>query len=105
MGYTSDTVPNCVPEYYREQEEERGRRFDLAMQRRAHYLENRRKLDEAVRAGLPILDFGGYGSCGGCPKADDDTATDDEDDIGRVICGDPACPEHMKHQDKEADEE
>lgn len=31
-------------------------------------------MDEAVQAGLPVLDFGGYGPCRECPDADNGTA-------------------------------
>lgn len=98
MRFANEPIPDCVPEYYREQQEEQDRRYDLAMQRRARYLANQRKLNAAGRSGLPILPFGGYDPCQDCPDADHDTVTDDEDDICRVICQDPSCPEHRKHQ-------
>ena len=96
MYFTNDRMPNCVPEDFRARQEEQDRQYDLAMQRRDCYLENRRKLDSAAGAGLPILNFGGYGSCWECPDADHDTATSDEDDFCCVICRNPACPEHRK---------
>ena len=96
MFIANEPIPNCVPEYYREQQEKQDHQYDMAMQRRACYLENQRKLDEAAEAGLPILAFGGYGPCWECPDADHDTVIDDEDDFCRVICRNPACPEHRK---------
>ena len=101
MYITNNSIPNCVPEFYRERQEERDRQFDQAMQRRERYQANRRKLDAAVEAGLPILSFGGYDACRECPRADDDTQTDDEDDICCVICHSPTCPEHMKNRTEE----
>ena len=98
MYFTNDPMPGCVPEYYRERQEERDRQYDLAMQRKAHYLANRQKLGEAAEAGLPVLDFGGYGPCRECPNADHDTAISDDDDFCSVICRNPACPEHMKRR-------
>ena len=100
MCFTNDPIPDCVPEYYRVRQEEHDRQYDLAMQRRGRYLANKQKLDEIARSGLPILPFGGYDACSGCPHADDDTQTDDEDDICLVICHDPFCPEHMKNRTK-----
>ena len=55
MRFPDEPIPDCVPEFYREQEEERDRRYDLAMQRREHYQSSRRKLDAAAEAGLPVL--------------------------------------------------
>ena len=98
MRFTNDPIPGRLPEYYRIRQEERDRQYDLTMQRRTRYTENRRKLNEAAQSGLPVLSFGGYGTCWKCPNADDDTQTDDEDNFCRVICHDPACPEHIKHQ-------
>ena len=98
---TRQGIPNCVPELYREQEEERDRRYDMAARHRARYRANRRKLDEAVRAGLPVLTFGGHGPCWECQSADHDTMTGDEDDICRVICRDPSCRCHRTHQNEE----
>ena len=101
MRFPDEPIPNCVPEFYREQQEERDRQYDLAMRRRARYQANRKKLDAAAEAGLPVLSFGGYDACRECPRADDDTQTDDEDDFCCVICHDPSCPEHMKNRNTE----
>ena len=98
MRFTNDPIPACVPEYYRVRQEEHDRQYDLAMQRRGRYLANKQKLYVAAQSGLPVLSFGGYGPCQECPDADHDTATDDEDDICRVICHAPSCPEHIKHR-------
>ena len=84
MRFPNESIPDCVPEIYRAWQEERDRRYELTMQRRERYQANRRKLNAAAEAGLPILDFGGYDACGGCPHADDNTQTDDEDDICQV---------------------
>ena len=98
MIYTNDPIPGCVPEFYRERQEEQDRRFDLAMRRRDIYRANQEKLHAAAGASLPILDFGGYGPCAECPHADHDTQTDDEDDFCRVICHDPSCRHHRKRR-------
>lgn len=57
---------------------------------------DRAKLDAARAIGLPILPYCGYPACLRCPKADDDTQRDAEDDICLVICTDPDCPEHRQ---------
>ena len=90
--YFNESIPNCVPEYYRSLQEEQDCQYDLAMQR---YKANQRKLDAAAEAGLPILRFGGYNRCWECLHADHDTVTNDDDDICRVICHNPACRCHQ----------
>ena len=98
MFFANESMPDCVPELCRQQEEERDRQYELKLQRQAAYLANRQKLDAATDIGLPILHYGGYYACGKCPQADHDTRTDDEDDLDRVICRNPACPEHANHR-------
>ena len=98
MYIPNEPMPDCVPELCRRQEEEQDRQYDLAARRRAGYLANQRKIDEALAAGLPILYYGGYYACGQCPDTDGDTQTGDEDDLDCVICRNPACPEHMNHR-------
>lgn len=92
----NDPMPGCVPEFYRSRQEEADHRYDLQMRRQERYRTNREKLDAAVAAGLPVLDFGGYGPCRDCRSADHDTMTSDDDDFDRVICRNPACPRHRK---------
>ena len=94
MYLANESMPDCVPELYRLQEEEQDNQYEMKLPRRAAHLANRKKLDAAADVGLPILYYGGYYACGKCPQADHDTQTDDEDDLGCVICGNPACPEH-----------
>lgn len=96
----NDRIPNCVPEYYREQQEKLDREYELMVQRKEHYQANQQKLDAAVRSGLPILDYGGYDSCLKCPDADHDTVRGDDDDFCLVICHNPSCTEHKNHQTK-----
>ena len=92
-----DQIPDCVPEYYRSMWEEDAHQYELWEQRQEGYQANREKIREAIAAGLPVLDYGGYESCWGCSYADHDTMRDDEDDFECVICHDPACPLHREH--------
>ena len=94
----NEPMPDCVPELYRSRQEAVDHRYDLQARRQAQYDANRRKLDDAIASGLPILDYGGYGPCWECPDADHDTMTDDDDDMCRVICRNPACPHHRKEE-------
>lgn len=96
-----EPMPDCVPEYYRSRREDEDHRYELLMQAQAHYLANREKINAAVASRLPILSYGGYGPCWDCQAADHDTMTGADDDFERVICPDPACPQHRNHQSEE----
>ncbi len=97
----NDPMPNCVPEFYRARQEAADTRFERQMRAQAHYMANREKIQAVAASGLPILPYGGYGPCWECASADHDTMTGAEDDFDYVICGDPACPQHKKHQSEE----
>lgn len=98
MGDWNMGIPDCVPEYFREQEEKYERECALEHGRQEHYKANRIKRKEAKEAGYPVLDYGGYDACAGCGYADFDTACFEDDDFCSVICKNPACAEHGKHQ-------
>lgn len=99
-----NTLPNCVPEYYRSLREDEDHQYELRMQREERYAANREKIKAAIASDLPILDYDGYAPCQDCKDADYDTMTDEEDDFGRVICHNPACPLHEAHQAGEVSE-
>ncbi len=94
----NDPIPDCVPEFYRSQQEAADLEYERQARAREHYAENRKKIQAAVASGLPILPYCGYGPCRECAHADHDTMTDAEDDFDCVICRNPACPQHKKHQ-------
>lgn len=94
-----DSIPNCVPEYFREEIEKQQHEEELRWERMEHYRANQTKMDEADKAGLPILPFGGYEACWKCENADHDTQRGEDDDIYCVICHNPNCPEHEKHRE------
>lgn len=96
--YFSEPIPDCVPEYYRSQQEDADHRYELQARRQGIYKANQRMIDAAIASGLPILDYGGYGPCWECPDAGHDTMTGDDDDFDRVICRNPACPHHRKEE-------
>lgn len=95
------SIPNCVPEWFRERFEKDEREAELEHERREHYKKNQEKRKEACEQGCPILDYGGYDACLHCRFSDHDTQTGLEDDFDSVICHDPACPEHGKHKEEE----
>lgn len=96
--FSNDGIPNCVPEYFREQFEREKHEAELRWEQQKHYNANKKKMDKANEAGLPVLYYGGYDSCQHCEDADHDTQTSEVDDIGYIICHNPDCPEHNKHE-------
>ena len=94
-----DSIPNCVPEYFREIIERQQHEEELRWERFDHYQANQKKLDEADKAGLPVLFHGGYDACWKCVDADYDTQRGGDDDFCCVICHNPNCPEHMRHKE------
>lgn len=96
---SDNCIPNCVPDYFREQFEKEEHEAQLRWERMEHYKANQKKLKEACEAGYPVLDFGGYDACLHCKDADHDTQISFEDDFDTVICRNPDCPEHRKHRD------
>lgn len=99
-----DSIPNCVPEHYRSLQADEDHQAELRMERQERYRANREKIRAAIEAGLPVLDYGGYRQCWDCGDADSDTMRDDEDDFECVICHNPACPLHKRHQPEEGTE-
>lgn len=91
-------IPNCVPEYFREQREKYEHGCELKHEMHEHFRANQKKVDEAYEAGFPILDYDGYKACADCKDADHDTQCFEDDDFARVICKNPDCPEHKKHK-------
>lgn len=89
---------NCLPEYFRLQREQYEHECELEYERHKHYKENIKKLEEAEKSGYPVLQYDGYSACQECANADFDTQRFEYDDIGLVICQNPNCPEHKKHQ-------
>lgn len=93
-----EPMPGCVPEFYRSRQEDADHKYELRMQCQAYYLANRQKIDAAIAAGMPVLNFGGHDACWTCRDADHDTMTAGDDDICRVICRNPACPRHRRRR-------
>lgn len=90
-------MSNCIPEYFRAVHEQYEHECELALERQEHYKANRKKLEEAEKAGYPILRYDGYDACQECANADFATSRNEFDDIGLVICKNLNCPEHKKH--------
>lgn len=94
------SIPNCVPEYYREQEEKEQHEYEKMCARDEYYKESKRRFKEAKEKQLPILSFGGYGECWNCKKKFD-VQFDEEDDFCTIICYDKGCECHRKGEENE----
>lgn len=90
-------IPNCVAEYYREQDEREEYESMRRMIREEMYEKDRLCIEWAESKGLPILTFGGYDKCHGCTTRSLELMTDDEDDIGRFVCYNKNCEEHKNN--------
>ena len=88
-------IPNCVPEYYRQQEEREEHEYEQMLKRNAYYEESKFRLKWAKRRGQPILDFGGYDECYKCKKKFN-VQIDAENDFCTIICYDKNCVCHKK---------
>ena len=95
MGGINMDIPNCVPEYYRQQEEREEHEYEQLLKRNAYYEESKSRLERAKRCGQPILNFGGYNACYNCKKKFD-VQIDAEDDFCTIICYDKNCVCHKK---------
>lgn len=93
-------MKNCLPEYFRLQKEQYEHECELEHERQEHYRANKKKLDDAKKTGYLILDYGGFDACAGCGYADFDTIRNADDDIGLIICKNPNCLEHKRHEEE-----
>jgi hypothetical protein len=92
-------IPNCVPEFYREQEEREQHEYEKKLKWQEHYEESKRRLDEAHRLGYPVLLFGGYDECWNCKKKCD-IQTSYDDDMGALVCYDKKCKCHERKDEE-----
>lgn len=95
-----EKMPDCVPEYYRSMEADEQHRYEIYKRKQEGFQRNKKKLEDAQKAGLPLLPYGGYDECWKCPHAEIDTATDEDDDTSVVICHRPDCKCHIEAKRK-----
>ena len=87
-------LPNCVAEYYREQEEREDYEYEIRMRREIGYEKDNFLLKDAERNGFPVLCFGGYQRCRSCKFRSHELTTWEEDDMSAIICYNKHCKEH-----------
>lgn len=92
------SMPNCVPEFYREQEEREERKYELRHKREIGYQADCEILSKAEELHLPVLYFCGYYKCNDCMNRSKELITDEDDDLCRFVCYNPYCDEHSKNK-------
>lgn len=98
--YFNESIPNCVPDYYLEQQEKIDIEYELSHMFDDWYAECRAKLDKAYKNGKPVLWHGGYSACWECNKKCSVQISAD-DDMDLIICEDSSCCWHDKDYRKQ----
>lgn len=88
-----DGIPNCVPEYFREEQENREHEYELMEEQKELYRKDEEKLKQAIQDGYPVLDYGGYPECYRCTRKEP-VVTSEYDDMGTIICRNKNCKCH-----------
>lgn len=84
---------NCLPEYYRQQQEREYREYERELRRQSWYEEDQKTLDEAIAKGLLIMAeaFDCPGACWNCKTRSKSLQTWKDDDIGQFVCYNEKC--------------
>jgi hypothetical protein len=91
-------MPNCVSEYYREEQEKMEREYEKQHRLDDFYAECRVKVQEAMEKGYPMIAFGGYPQCQNCSQHSDEMAIDAMDDFAHIICYNKECKWHKIYE-------
>ena len=84
---------NCLPEYYRQQEERECREYERELRRRDGYEADRKILEDAEAKGLLIMAeaFDCPDACWNCKTRSKSLQTWEDDDISRFVCYGEKC--------------
>lgn len=94
-----DGIPNCVPEYFREEQERQEREYELMEARREGYKRDTEKLEKAIQDGYPVLDYDGYPECCFCTQKES-VIVNEYDDMGTIICRNKSCECHKRKEEE-----
>ena len=87
MYYFNENIPNCVPAFYLDQQEDGDRRYEKQLRREEEYRKAREVLDYASAHGLAILaEMNCANECWQCGDRTASIQRDAEDDIGLFVC-------------------
>ena len=80
-------IPDCVPAFYLDQQEDEDRRYEKQLRREEEYRKGREVLDYASEHGLAILaEMNCANECWQCGDRTASIQRDAEDDIGLFVC-------------------
>ena len=85
-------IPNCVPDYFLEQEERAAHEWELEMERQDYYERNKAYKEQKIKEGCAELRF--YpDECCKCEQGEEAGAESEWDDVPTMICaGWKTCP-------------
>lgn len=87
---------NCVPEFFRSEQEKMDREYEKQHKFDDFYEECKRCIEEAHKKGYILIPYGGYGVCGdNCKKHSGEMMTNPQDDMCMIICYDKHCKYHQ----------
>ena len=93
------SIPNCVPEFFRSEQERFDREYEMQHKLDNFYEECQQRIEEAYEKGYVIIPFCGYGVCGdNCKKHSGIMTTNPQDDMCRIICYDKDCKYHKIYE-------
>lgn len=90
-----DGIPNCVPEYFREEQERQEREYELREKQMERYEKNKEKLEKAIQDGYSVLNYEGYPECCFCTQKES-IVVSECDDMGTIICRNKNCECHRR---------
>lgn len=89
------SIPNCVPEFYRSEQEKFDREYEKQHRLDDFYEECKARIEEAHEKGYILIPFGGYSVCrDNCKKHSGEMMTNPQDDMCTIICYDKNCKFH-----------
>ena len=87
MYYFNENIPNCVPTFYLDQQEDEDIRYEKQLRREEQYRKNRQLLDDASAHGFIILaEMNCAYECWECKTRTPSIQRDADDDIGLFVC-------------------
>ena len=84
-----DSIPDCVPEYFREAEEARAHEAELRDSMNRFLEKNKEYTDDIVAKGGTLMCFSYPERCESCPFGEEKLSFTPEDDVPGILCKNP----------------